>query len=540
MKKINIITIITTILSLSIVSACSQWKVADEDLGAYAFVASAETVREGNDIPVHLSFSDAGLDVDNPSWGDKWKSVVFYAELYDDHDRAVENAVYSGPGGVLGNGSTLDLSKNGRVDIIIGALRQGRYTLKVNLQTRYTVDTWASTTIEVMEKSEGGGGSGDVDVNLVDDISVPGPGNGLEIDELGNIILDLKYFNETNPFRFNCTVRPDNATNKQLASLTSDAAVADTRIDGQTLLVIVPKVVGKCMMTVLSADGNARKEFGVTVIKSPDDATGFTLPTDDEEKEDYDFDLAGRLELDIEEWSGQYPFDYVCKPIPSTALKPSLTALSDNESVLVASINDGNRLQLVPYAPGYATVTVKTTDGKIVRTLRVVVYANIKIVVDAKEQEPSDEDKEKGIFPCEITMKSDAKWLPKMLQLEVYGKATGRIDLTDPADSFKVDSLKNARTAYLSVQEKVQVLYLKNGNSAYNVYSRLMTKLTSMGAVIHHSADWPNYKDYILYFRLYKVALNIAVHEDFDTNVYRITLDQRYDSPDNRIYQYLF
>ncbi len=518
-------------------------EVKDEAVNPYSFSAVAETVREGNDIPVHLRFSDAGLTPDNAGWGDKWEKATFYGELYDGMGRTVDNAVFSGPGGILSNGTVFDIPSGGRFDIVIASLREGEYRLRLNIKTRYTVDTWATAVVNVLEKDDDTSvtppGDGD-DTILVDDISVPGAGSGLDIDEIGNVVLDLKYFNESNPYRYRCVVRPDDATNKQLVASTGDELVALARIEGQTLLELTPMAVGRCTITVLSADGNARRSFGLTVIHSPDEADGFTLPTDDDQKDAYGFDVAGRLELDIDEWNDTNVFSYECQPIPATAASLLLVASSDNESVLEARIDDGHFLKLTPRKPGYATVTVSTTDGTIVRTMRVVVFSNVNLVVDVREGTASEEDKTSGAFPCELTFKTDARWLPTMMQVEVYGKATGRIDLTDPVDYFKADSLKNSRTAYFSFQEKVPVLYLSNGNSAYNVYTRLMKKVASMGAVVHHSADWPNNKDYIAYYRLYKITLNLNLLDNFDTNVYRVTLDERYNLPTNKIYHYLF
>lgn len=530
--------ILLTALGLAFL-ACNR-VVTDEALNAYSFSATAETVHEGNDIPVHLTVGDAGLVPDNEGWGDKWTKATFYATLMDAYGHSVDNAVYSGPDGILKDGTVFDIPKSGRFDLIVGALRKGDYRLKINLQTRYTVDTWASVDIRVLERGIAPDPGGDDDPILIEDIDVPSADNGMEIDDIGNVVLDLKFFNESNPFKFHCTVKPDNATNKQLAASTSNSSISGARIEGYTLLELTPKAVGRCSITVRSEDGNASKSFGLTVIKSPDDATGFTLPPDDGERGAYDFDLAGRLELDIDRWNDSNAFRYECKPIPSTAVKPSLIASSDKESVLIAGIEDGNRLVLTPKSPGYATVTVSTTNGSIVRTMRVVVFSAFSIVVDAVESAASSDDDETGIFPCELSFKTSAKWIPKMMQVEVYGKATGRIDLTDQADYFKVDSLKNARTAYFSYEEKVPVLYLTSGESAYDIYSRLMKKVASMGVVVHHSADWPNYKDYIIYFRLYKITLNLDMVKNYDSNVYRVTIEHKYDNPKNRLYQYLY
>lgn len=537
MKKLFYYTL-TLAACVAAMSGCNGIEVVDEDINAYSLVASVDNVQEGNDIPVHLYFSDAGLQVDNKSWGDKWKNANFYGFVYDSMGREVENTVFSGPSGVLAKGAVFDVDPSGKMDIIIGGLREGSYMLKLNIRTRYAVNTWATASFAVMER---GGVIPPPSENIpVEDIIVPGKDNGLEIDEIGNIILDLRYFGAANPFRFVATVRPDNATNKQLLGQSDNAGVADIRIEGQTLLVITPKTVGVCKMSVSSADGAVTRTFGVKVINTPPDADGFTLPTDDSERNNYDFDVAGRLALDINEYNDGNPFEYTCRPIPAGAAKPSLVASSSDENILVATIRDGNQLKLTPKSPGYVTVTVSTTNGSIVRTMKVAVYSRIQLIIKAVEEAQSEEDKVTGIFPCKLTVHASSSWLPKVLQMEVYGKATGRIDLTDPVDYFKVDSLKNTRTAYYSFEEKVPLLYLANGNSNYNVYTRLMKKVAAMGAVVHHSADWPNYKDYIIYFRLYQVKLNFSVKEDFDTNLYRISIVEEYNSPEHRLYHYLF
>lgn len=517
-------------------SACAGKEVPDEAVGAYSFTAVAETVGEGEDIPVHLSFRDAGLVVDNPSWGDKWKGATFYAEMTDAMNRTVENVIYSGPGGVIGNGSVLDIAPTGKMDIIVGGLRQGNYNLKINLRTRYTVDTWASVSIIVRERTVAPVVTETV---LVDDFTVPGKDNGLEIDDIGNVILDLRFFNAANPFIFRSTVRPDNATDKQLIASSGTPSVAGIRVDGETTLVITPAQIGTTTMTVQSRDGNAKKTFSVKVIESVPDADGFTLPTDDNERDNYDLDVAGRLALDINKWNDGNPFTYTCNPIPADASIPGLKAESDTPAVVVAAIEGGNRLVLTPKSPGYAVVTVSTMDGAIVRKMRVAVISNFRLTIDAVEGTPSEDDKKTAIFPCKLTLKTDSQWYPTRMRVEVYAKAIGRVDLTDAADYFLVDSLKNARTAYYSVEDQIPVLYLSNGNSAYQLYDRVLKKVAAQTVDIHHADDWPNYYDYTVNYRLNKISLSISVIEEFDTNLYRATLVEKYNSPNYRLYQYL-
>jgi len=510
--------------------------IPDSTVGAFTVSAYAETVREGESVPVHVLFKDAGLIVDNPTWGDKWTGVTFYATLTDSFGRSVDNVVYSGPGGIISNGSKMDIDDSRKFDLVLGPLRMGTYTLKLDFRTRYTVDTWVSVAFSVIERAASPSGGDDT---LVDDFTIPGPDNGLEIDDIGNIMLDLRFFNRTNPFVFRSTVRPADAANKQLAATSGDDSVAAIRVDDETTIVITPAMVGKVTMTVRSVDGGAEKSFGVTVYESVPDLDGFTLPTDESERGLYDFDVVGRLALDINEWNDDNPFIYICKPIPASAPDPILIADSDTPEVVVASISNWNRLILKPKSPGYAIVTVKTSDGNVVRKLRVAVISKFTLTIDAREGEQSEDDKKTGIFPCSITFKASSPWYPTRMKMDVYAKGTGRVDLTDSADYFKVDSLKNSRTAYYSVEDKISVLYLSNGNSAYQLYDRVMKKVGAMGVVIHHSADWPDYYDYIVYFNLYKIVLNISVIEEFDTNLYRITIDKKYDSINHRIYQFL-
>ena len=83
------------------------------------------------------------------------------------------------------------------------------------------------------------------------------------------------------------------------------------------------------------------------------------------------------------------------------------------------------------------------------------------------------------------------------------------------------------------------MVYLSNGQSAYDVYTNLQKKVSTHGEIVHHSDDWPNYYDYAVYYRLQGITLQISVRETFDTNLYRCTFSKTYDSPENRIYQYL-
>lgn len=524
-------------------------EVADVNENVYSFTAVALSASEGEDVPVRLAFGDAGLNVDNASWGDPWKKAVFHGEVTDETGRQLDYVLFSGPDGVLVDGSQVDISDSRMMDIAISGLRKGRYTLRVNMETRYTVNTWATATFTVGEATGGGGGSqggGDDEKNvLVEDFTVPGKDNGLEINPIGDIILDLRVFNEENPFRFLSTVSPSNATDKRLGAEPSVPAVVSAAVEGESLIVLTPKTVGRSEVTVRSLDKNVTKTFGVTVILSDILPEGFTLPTDEGEGADYD--LAGRLMLDIndfvlpgkKELDPEKEYTYVCRPYPDEAANLSLKASSDNEAVLEAAIRNGHTLVLHPKSVGYAVVTVSTTDDAIVRQMRVAVVSRITVSLDVEEGEQSEEDKKSGVFPCRISVKPSSHHIPMPFHLEMYGRATGRVDLTDKNDYFLVDTLKNSRSAIYSFEEKVLIMCVPSGAAGYDVYKRLMSKIAGRTVGVHHGDDWPNYYDYTAHFRLYSVTLSPMFVEDYDTNLYRVTVQKNYDKAVYRIYQYL-
>ena len=530
--------IIILFLSAAALLGCTR-EVLDTPTNAYVFSAEALTVAEGEDIPVRLSFSSGGLDVDNAAWGNPWEKAVFHGAVYDSYGRVVENAVFSGPDGILADGTIVNIPRSGRYDLVVGALRKGDYVLKVNMETRYTVDTWASTTMCVTDAEEPHVRPDPGGPVMMEWFSVPDKNAGLDVDDQGNIVLDLRFYNVVTPFRFTSVITPPDATDPTITVKSKDDTILLSEVDGGLTMVLSPLKVGVTSVEAVSGDGGVRRTFGVRVIETYPDAEGFTLPTDDGERDAYDLDVAGRLALDINEYNSGNPFQYTCKPIPSGAVLPGLTADSDDKAVLLASIGGDGLLVLTPQKPGYATVTVSTTGGGIVRTMRVAVISNFSLVIDTVEENPSEEDKKTAIFPCKLTIKSTSDWLPSGLHVEVYGKGTGRVDLTDPADYFIVDSLRNARSAFWSFEEKVPVIYLSGSGSAYNVYTRLMKKVASISVAIHHSDDYPDYYDYVSNFRLYSIRLSFVIRQDYDTNIYRGVVDERYDSPKYRIYQYL-
>lgn len=524
-------------------SACTR-EIADVNENVYSFKLAVDAASEGEDIPVHVLFSDAGYTVDNASWGDPWAKSVFFGSVSDASGHVVDNAIFNGPEGVIGDGSVINIDGSRKFDFAISNLRKGDYTLEVTMESRYTVQAFASATFSVYEKGSGGPG-GDI---YIKDFTIPDENCGLEIDPIGNIILDLRVFNSSNPFRYVSTVTPANAKDKQLLASPEVADVLGAEIEGETTIVLVPKKVGQSKVTVRARSGNAQRTFGVTVIESEIPTEGFTIPTDPNGGDpDIDFDLGGRLALDINKFAnpdgtlpGNNPYEYVCKPIPTGALGLKLKAVSDNEDVVKADIVDDTRLRLFPQSVGYAVVTVSTLDDKIVRKLKVAVISNITIEMNADEGAPSSDDERSSVFPCVIRLVASTKYIPYRLQVNFYGKVYGRIDLTDPADYFLVEELKNSRTALYEYETTSNVLIVgPQYPSGYDVYTLLMKRVAAQSVPFHHSDDYPNYYDGVKYYRLYSMTIEPSVVDGFDTNLYRVTLNRNYDNPANRIYQYL-
>lgn len=542
--KTRIHLLFTAAMATLIAAATScneRIEIDDAPQNVHGFAISVGEAVEGSDIVLSLDFNDAGLRVDNKAWGDPWKKATFHATVTDSYGRKIENAIFVGPDGtVLRDGTRFDIGGEGRMNILLSSLRKGQYTIVMNIRTRYDVDTWATATVSVKGGGTNGGGNETV---LVEDFTVPGSGNGMEVDNLGNIVLDLRFFNTTSPFRFPSTIIPANASDKNLNATSDNPSVCGATTTGTpaSTLILTPVSVGTCRVSVNSADGNARKSIGVKVIETYPDADGFTLPGDEGETDGYDFDLASRLALDVNIWNDGHPFTYICKPIPANAADPDLMATSSDTGVLDAEIRNGNRLVLTPHKPGYATVTVSTTDGDVVRQLRVAVQSRFNITLDVVEGEQSESDKVSGIFPCKITIKSSTTWMPPgVFHVKFFARVVGRIDLDNPADWFKVEELKNSRTAFCSFEDDATVLYLANGNSAYDIYLHLMSRLDGYGLPVHHSADaWSGAGDYTAYFKLKSISLVPSIEEKYDTNLYKATLVPAYDNPKNKIYSYL-
>lgn len=515
--------------------SCTK-EVPDANENVQRMVIKTSSVQEGDDIPVEIKINDAGLTVDNEGWGDPLKNAVFHAVVKNAFGATVDNVVWSGPNGVLSDGGKIDIPENKTLNLVMGALRQGSYSITINLETRYTVDTWASGWVEVLPPS----------LNYrsvsVKDFTIPSDRDGLELDDEGNLVLDINVFNVYRPFRYFSTIIPDNATNKQLQATSAAPSVLTAGVENESVIVLVPLQLGVAQVNVVSADGAAKHVINVKVVESITETDNYTLPTDSDELDDPNvlFDYSGRLAFDINKYlDGDY-YEYVCKPIPSSAKPPVLVAVSDNPEVADAEIVNGNHLRVYPKKVGYANITISKSDGSSKRILRVAVISIGKIVLNAVEGHPSESDAVSGIFPCEIVFSSTTKHLPGAIFFEVYGKAIARADLGDPADNFVEESLRNSRSAFVDFEESVSIGYsARYGNSVYDVYDRLMTNVAGVKFLVHHSADWPNYKDYYMDAKLYKIILEFSCRYDFDTNLYRIDIERNYDNPQNKLYQYL-
>lgn len=523
------------LLSAALTAVGCAKEIADVNENVQRMTIKTSSVREGDDIPVEVKLNAAGLTVDNDGWGDPWKKATFSAVIEDAYGHEVTNAVWSGPDGVISNGGKLDLPENGTLNLVLSSLRQGEYSVKINLETRYTVDTWASGWVKVLPPTF------DYRTVLVKDFTIPDERDGVEVDESGNIILDLRIFNERRPFRYFSSVSPGNATNKRLTASSNDETVLRAGVDNGNVIVLVPKRVGVTEVNAASEDGGAKKIFTVKVIETSPDANGFTIPTDNDGGDpDAIFDVAGRLALDINEYGADDYYEYVCRPIPSYANEPVLTASSDKPEIADAKIMNGNHLRIYPKSVGYANVTISKSDGSIKRVLRVAVISVGEMVLRAREQQPSGEDSVSGVFPCEIVFSSTTQHLPGGMFVDVYGKAIARADLSDPADHFVDESIKNSRSAFVEFEENTFVGYsARYGDSIYDVYDRLMMNVAGVKFLVHHSDDWPNYRDYYLPAKLYKVILSFNLRRNYDTNLYRIELREDYDNPENKLYQYL-
>lgn len=522
------------ILSCLCIQSCEK-VVTDEPENVQLMTLKTDDVQEGDDVPVTITFNKAGLTVDNDGWGNPWKNAIFHATVEDSYGHVIDNAVWQGPNGVLVSGSVVDMPENGVLNLALGGLRKGEYLMSVNLETRYTVDTWASANVHIREAS--------IPSNIikVEDFTVPSKDDGAEFDEAGNLVLDLRVFNEKRPFVYESVLSPMDATVKIINATSNNTTVLSVNVESGRVLVLVPKAIGNAVVQCESADGNVKKTFNVKVIKTEPDAEGFTLPTDDTVNGGdaaAEFDAGGRLALDINDYPQGTYYEFTCLPIPRNATPPTLNASSDAPEIADAKIVNGNTLHVYPKNVGYANITIAKSDNSFKRILRVAIISRGSIILTVEEGSASELDKQSGVFPCTIHFSSTTDYVPPTMAFDAYTKAVFRADLTDPADYFVSEDLKNSRTAYTETSESIYIGFIQ-GVTKYDVYERLMLKVAGTKYLVHHSADWPNYRDYYLYVKLYKLVFDFRIRKSYDTNLYRFDVINKYDSPENRIYMYL-
>ena len=540
-------TIHTALAALSLAAlalgaaACKDNASPDENV--WRVYAVSETVTEGEDSPVHLSFTDGGLRTDNKAWGDAWKGATFFGYVLDENRKDVPGVVFVGPDGPMENGAVMDIGGERTIDIVVLGLGKGSYTAVFNIRTRYGVDTWATTSLRVLGADEV-----PVDEILLQGFTVPTDDDLENIDDQGRLSLPLSLYPEGTSYSYLCVLNPANAVDGQLEAESSAPDVVGARIDGKNRLVLSPHSEGSSVITVRNTpEGTVVRRFTVSVIgggESSVPAEGIVLPVDDGEdtgSEAVTVDAGGRLVIDINTFDDDNPYAYDVKVIPEDADNGALMAVSSDEDILTAEISGRTRLVLTPHRPGTVLVTVSTLDGTVSRSFTVQVIARMVIHVDAVEGTPSNDDRARGIFPCSLVMRSDSKWGPANVMLDVYAKATGRIDLVDPHDSFTSAALQSSRTALHSAEHSTQVFFFlgASGTTKYDVYKWILSPATAASEEVLHSDDYPrNGKRQVLY-TLYSAGVTFTVNRNFDPDIYDVVIINDYDDPKYNIYRYL-
>ena len=540
MHRINIITGCIA-AALTLLFSCQKNGAPDENV--YRVYATSDTVTEGEDTPVHLSFTDGGLRTDNKAWGDAWKGATFFGKITGPDGEAVEGVTFAGPDGILNDGDSFDVGGERTLDIAVGGLRKGFYEAIFNLRTRYGVDTWATTSIRVLGTDEA-----PVEEILLKGFSVPTDDDEGNIDGEGRLSLPLPLYPEGTSYSYICALDPVNAVDGQLEASSSAPEVVSVRIEGRNRLVLSPHAEGVAVITVRNLpDGTVVRRFTVAVTGGADvpvPATGIILPVDDGQdtgSEAVTIDAGGRLVIDINTFDEDNPYSYDVTVEPENADYGGLTAQSSDESILTAEISGKNKLVLTPHKPGTVNVTVSTLDGTVSRTFTVQVIARVFLHINAKEGTATPEQKAREVFPCSLTFSSDAKWMPSYIKLDVYAKATGRINLENEShDTFTRQELKNSRIAIHSVDHSASVFVFRNtAGTVYDVYKYVLDPATAAQEEILHSDDYPNNGKRMENYRLYSVGVTFNISRDYDPDVYDVVIVNDYDDPKYNIYRYL-
>lgn len=404
--------------------------------------------------------------------------------------------VYSG-GEVIASGQSISFPNAGHRDFSVIGVGGGTFRITVTLK-KCDKTVSKSNLFVVKDDSDDPIPSGDE--VLISSFTVPG--EGLEKDEAGNIILYRKTYNVANPFRFESIIKPSDATDPQLICSSSDVSVLGAYVERGNTFVLTPKKEGVAQVTVKAASGEATTQFGVRV-KVDDSPSGeevevseFTIPDLDSQY--------GRLCLGV----GQTCI-YQPTITPANATDKSFRLISGDNDVVSASFENGSFVLVGKY-PGRTSVTIIADGGNgIVKTLPVMVYADVTVEAAFEELEATEAQTKTKTFPCKLKFTSDSPVaFPSSI---IYTVSMKSIVNKDGKDSQ-------------TVSDKTDVHFFGNRSAAYNITEKILIP----SYLIWRTSDYS-----------YSLTLEVVRNNPLDPELWRITFNDVYKTQDAAIKKYI-
>ena len=434
-RLLNLVFLANIALAFLFVTACHD----DGGVADFSFSVIAESVTEGDTVPVSLSFTKGPEDGYTLSYRiESWDSST-------NTGAPVTATLLSGdaPAG----GMSLSFSDSRHRDFRIKGLPRGSYMLTITL-ARNGKEVGESCSFVVFAGVQ----PPEPQEKKVTDFTLPGAGDGFKVETEGGflyIVLDLKDYGGGRAASYRCTVYPADADDKTLSASSDTPAVATATVYDGVFLKLTPCGVGKAVVTVRSNDGGASKALGVKVVDTttppvPPKVTDFTIPAVDSE--------SGKVNV---ECGKTISFTPVLTPSDGV---PGFSAASSDPSVVTATV-DGGTIRIKGVCPGYASITLSAADGPS-KTFPVMVWKNVVVTVDWLELDATDSQIRTKTFPCKIRFSSDCDVaFPEPIVWNVTMKAVVNVaghDAQSHTDSRDVRFYGNA-PAYYDVMQNVLI-----------------------------------------------------------------------------------
>lgn len=389
--------------------------------------------------------------------------------------------VLMGSDGVA-DGPSVNFADGGRKDYFVDGLPAGTYRVVVAL-TRDGFTKSSSVVAVVYEPTVVGPVHEDVNVSEF---------------SLGGLLLEdgVLKLSTGDTKRYPLSWSPLDANKLGFSVESGNPSVVEASLDG---FEVVFKAVGEG-----SADVTVRSEGGAEVIVPVEVSDQpVVVPVSSIEVTGLELDEKKRLVME-----DNTSRSYELKLSPEGAVPDGLVVSSTNETIASGRIDNG-RLIVDALYPGNATITVASAEGGVSTSFVVRVYKNVKVTVEWVELSATEAQINTKTFPCYLRFSSDSdKSFPSPITWAVTMKGV----VNTPGKDTQ------------SVTSKQNVNFYGNKIAQYDVTTNVLIPCYS----IYRTSN----------FTL-SLTLSLQRTDSLDSDLWRITYDNKFMTQDARITQYL-